>query len=82
MTVLGAAAAMNVRSYHVASAASSKENFQGRLQGLIINGDRILDEAHLKQIEYQGKQQAETKRKSWNIDWASYFDVMNNIMRL
>ena len=55
MTVLGAAAAMNVRSYHVASAASSQENFQGRLQGLIINGDRILDEAHLKQIEYQGE---------------------------
>ena len=52
---------MSVRVYHVAglsprlSATSSQENFQGRLQGLVVNGERILDEAHLKQVEYEGK---------------------------
>ena len=53
---------MSIRVYHVAglsprlAATSSQENFQGRLQGLVVNGERILDEAHLKQVEYEGKQ--------------------------
>ena len=50
-------AAMNVREYHVSRASSSSASgtkFQGRLQGLMINGERILDEAHLKQIDYEG----------------------------
>ena len=53
-------AAMNVREYHVSrasrasSSSASGTKFQGRLQGLMINGERILDEAHLKQIDYEG----------------------------
>ena len=31
-----------------------RENFSGRLQQLVINGERILDEAHLKQLDYEG----------------------------
>ena len=33
---------------------SQRENFSGRLQQLVINGERILDEAHLKQLHYEG----------------------------
>ena len=60
-TLHGAEAEMSVRVYHVAGLSprvaktSSLENFQGRLQGLVVNGERILDEAHLKQVEYEGK---------------------------
>lgn len=60
-TLHGAESAMSIRVYHVAGlsprlgATSSQENFQGRLQGLVVNGERILDEAHLKQVEYEGK---------------------------
>ena len=32
----------------------NRENFSGRLQQLVINGERILDEAHLKQLDYEG----------------------------
>ena len=66
-TLHGAEAGMSVRVYHVAglsprlSATSSQENFQGRLQGLVVNGERILDEAHLKQLEYEGKYRNKTK---------------------
>ena len=52
---------MVARFYHIGglphriSTTSSAQNFQGRLQGLVINGERILDEAHLKQIDYEGE---------------------------
>ena len=51
---------MSCRFYHIGgisprnSVTSSAKNFEGRLQQLVINGERVLDEAHLKQIEYEG----------------------------
>ena len=60
VTLHGAEQVMVARFYHIAglspriSSSISTDNFQGRLQGLVINGERILDEAHLKQIEYEG----------------------------
>ena len=51
---------MSCRYYHIGgispgnSETSSAKNFEGRLQQLVINGERVLDEAHLKQIEYEG----------------------------
>jgi hypothetical protein len=51
---------MSCRFYHIGgisprnSVTSSAKNFEGRLQQLVINGERILNEAHLKQIEYEG----------------------------
>ena len=51
---------MSSRYYHIGgispgnSETSSAKNFEGRLQQLVINGERVLDEAHLKQIEYEG----------------------------
>ena len=57
----GAEFEMSTRVYHIAglssrisSTATSLNNFQGRLQGLVVNGERVLDEAHLKQIQYEG----------------------------
>ena len=58
MTIHGADHLMMASVYYIAgesSATGNSENFEGRLQGLVINGDRILDEAHLKQIDYEGK---------------------------
>jgi len=58
--VHGAEAVMSCRYYHIGgispgnSETSSAKNFEGRLQQLVINGERVLDEAHLKQIEYEG----------------------------
>ena len=63
VTLHGAEDAMAARFYHIGglpprvSTTSSVQNFQGRLQGLVINGERILDEAHLKQIDYEGRKQ-------------------------
>ena len=61
VTLHGAEFVMSTRVYHIAglsshisSTATSFNNFQGRLQGLVVNGERILDEAHLKQIQYEG----------------------------
>ena len=57
---------MAARFYHIGglpprvSTTSSVQNFQGRLQGLVINGERILDEAHLKQIEYEGEGESDS----------------------
>jgi len=57
----GAEAVMTARFYHIGgtpshhqSTSSPMENFSGRLQQLVINGERILDEAHLKQLSYEG----------------------------
>jgi hypothetical protein len=30
-------------------------SFNGRLQQLVINGKKILDEAHLHQLQHEGK---------------------------
>ena len=63
VTLHGAEDAMAARFYHIGglpprvSTTSSVQNFQGRLQGLVINGERILDEAHLKQIDYEGREE-------------------------
>ena len=60
VTVHGADPVMSCRYYHIGgisprnSVTSSAKNFEGRLQQLVINGERVLDEAHLKQIEYEG----------------------------
>ena len=61
VTLHGAEFVMSTRVYHIAglsshisSTATSLNNFQGRLQGLVVNGERIFDEAHLKQIQYEG----------------------------
>jgi len=60
VTVHGAEPVMSCRYYHIGgisprnSVTSSAKNFEGRLQQLVINGERVLDEAHLKQIEYEG----------------------------
>ena len=61
VTLHGAPDEMAARFYHIGglppriSTTSSAQNFQGRIQGLVINGERILDEAHLKQIDYEGE---------------------------
>jgi hypothetical protein len=47
-------------------AATMTPNFSGRLQQLIINGLRILDEAHLHQIQHEGGLQMNGSR---DIDW-------------
>ena len=60
VTLHGAESVMSCRFYHIGgisprnSVTSSVENFEGRLQQLVINGERVLDEAHLKQLEYEG----------------------------
>ena len=61
VTMHGAEFEMSTQVYHIAglssrisSSVTSLNNFQGRLQGLVVNGERILDEAHLKQIQYEG----------------------------
>ena len=73
MTLHGAQDEMAVRFYHIGgfppriSTTSSAKNFQGRLQGLVINGERILDEAHLKQIDYEGEVEMDYLLARWKL---------------
>ena len=51
---------MPYRYYHIGgisprtSVSSSVPNFEGRLQQLVVNGVRLVDESHLQEIEYEG----------------------------
>jgi len=56
----GMADVMPYRYYHIGgisprtSVSSSVPNFEGRLQQLVVNGVRLVDESHLQEIEYEG----------------------------